>query len=414
MLFSTTAQAAGSGGVNAPEMRDRPYLILISIDGFRWDYQDLYDTPALDRIAAQGVRADAMIPVFPTLTFPNHYSIATGLYPANHGLISNKFPSKDRTKFYSLYDRETVQDGAWYGGEPIWVASEKNGLVSAAYFFVGTEAAIDGVHPTYWRAFDAKIPGLSRVDQVLEWLAMPDEQRPHLVTLYFEDVDHATHKFGPGSEQSITSIQRVDAYLDKLMSGIAALPNANEVYIVVVSDHGQSAVNKKAQPFIIDTVADLEGLMVIDHGAVAFIYLPEPDPRRAEELRDVINQSWEHGRAMLRSEVPKSWHVTETAGFADLIVQSDPGYTVFSSKEEASHSSTGDHGWAPEWADMRGIFLASGPRLPKGIRIPPIEAVDVYPLMMEILGLPITTATDGDLKLLPGLLQSFYLGADLS
>ena len=405
LLFSNAAAAAGSGGVNAPENWNRPYLILVSIDGFRWDYQDLYDTPALDQIAAQGVRADAMIPVFPTLTFPNHYSIATGLFPANHGLIGNKFPSKDGSKFYSLQDRETVQDGTWYGGEPIWVAAERNGLVSAAYYFVGTEAAVDNVPMSYWHTYDKSISGMSRVDQVLQWLSMPREQRPHLVTLYFEDVDTATHDHGPDSAQSIASIEAVDEYLNHLMAGIAALPIADQVYLVIVSDHGQSGFKQDAAPLIIDQVASLDGLTVVDHGTAAFIYMPGQDPHRVEELRDAINQSWKHGRAMLRSEVPQNWQVTETAGFADLIVQADPGYSVYSSTQKAGHASLGDHGWAPEFSDMQGIFLASGPRLPKGTRIPAIDVVDVYPLMMAILDLPITIKIDGDPQLLPGLLE---------
>lgn len=407
LFFGLTVQAAGSGGINAPDQRDKPYLVLVSIDGFRWDYQDLYNTPALDRIAATGIRADAMIPVFPTLTFPNHYSIATGLYPANHGLIGNRFPSQDRSRFYSLYDRESVQDGSWYGGEPVWVAAERNGMVSAAYYFVGTEAAVNGVPMTWWHAFDASVPGLSRVDQALAWLAMPTEQRPHLITLYFEDVDSATHQYGPGSPQSIAAIERVDSYLDKLMAGIRELPVAQDVYLVVVSDHGQSGVNRDAQPLILDQLANLDGLTVVDHGTAAYLYFPEPDRQRAEEIHDTINASWGQGKAILSSDAPDEWHLTETAGFADIIVQADPGFLVFSSRQEAGKASPGDHGWAPGFQDMHGIFLARGPGLPKGVRIPPIEVVDVYPLLMEVLGLPISTAIDGDPSLLPGLLVEY-------
>jgi predicted AlkP superfamily pyrophosphatase or phosphodiesterase len=404
LLLPGGLSASGSGGINAPDVRDRPYLILVSIDGFRWDYQDLYDTPAMDRIAATGVRADAMIPVFPTLTFPNHYSIATGLYPAHHGLIGNRFPSEDGQKFYSLYDRESVQDGSWYGGEPIWVAAERAGLVTAAYYFVGTEAPVDGVPMTYWQEFDAKVPGISRVNQALEWLAMDETRRPHLVTLYFEHVDTATHTYGPGTPQSIAAIEQVDGYLGELLQGIASLPIADEVYIILVSDHGQARI-KDDDPLIIESVASLDGVLSVDHGAISFLYLAGSDRDRAIEIRDAINRSWNQGRAMLRDETPASWHLTETAGFADLIVQADPGYTVYSSSRQSRHSSVGDHGWAPEFEDMRGIFLASGPRLPKGVRVAPISATDVYPLMMQILSLPISGAIDGDLERLPSLLQ---------
>lgn len=405
LLLSGIAIFAGSGCVNTPEQRDKPYLILVSIDGFRWDYQDLYDTPNLDHIAASGVKAERMIPVFPTLTFPNHYSIATGLYPANHRLIENQFPSKDRKRFYSLRDRESVHDASWYAGEPVWVAAERNGVISAAYFFVGTEAPINGIHPTYWHTFDHKIPGNDRVDQVIEWLSLPEDQRPHMITLYFEDVDSSTHRYGPGSDQSVAAIRQTDDYLGRLLAGVADLPVADHVYIIVVSDHGQSAIKQDAEPFILESVVSLDGLTVVDHGSSAFIYLPEPDPGRAITIRNAINNTWKHGKAMLREEAPDAWRATEEAGFAEIIVQADPQYLVFSSADRARNPSLGDHGWAPEFQDMHGIFLATGPRLPKGERIPAIDVIDVYPLMMEILELPVTKPVDGDPDILPSLLK---------
>jgi len=403
-MLGTALHAAGTGGINSPDQRNKPYVILVSIDGFRWDYQDLYETPTLDRIAARGIRADRMIPVFPTLTFPNHYSIATGMYPANHKLIGNKFPSADRRRYYTPSDSSEVQDGSWYAGQPVWVAAEKNGLVSAAFFYVGTEAVIDGTPISYWNEYDESISGVTRVDQVLAWLSMPEDRRPHMITLYFEDVDVVTHSYGPGSSQSIAAIKRVDDYIGRLMSGIATLPFANDVNVVIVSDHGQSMFKTDVEPFIIDRVADLEGLTVVDHGTSAFLYLERPDHDRAISIRDAINAHWEHGRAMLHEDTPPGWRVTEGAGFADIIVQADPGYAVFSSPARTNLIAS-SHGWPREFEDMHSIFLATGPRLPKGKRIPAIEAVDVYPLLMEILELPVTTPIDGDPELLTNLLQ---------
>lgn len=405
LLLCVFGCATGSGGVNAPDMRDRPYLILVSIDGFRWDYQDLVDTPALDEIAASGVRAESMLPVFPTLTFPNHYSIATGLYPANHKLIGNHFPNKERTRFYSLADRTAVQDGYWYGGQPIWVAAEKSGMVSAAYFFVGSEAPVDATPLTYWHDFDASIPGSERVRQTLQWLSMPSARRPHMITLYFEDVDTATHDYGPGSQQSFAAIEKVDGYLQELIDGIHALPISDQTYVVVVSDHGQTAFLTDAEPFIIDTVANLNDVIPIDHETSAFLYFKNPDKARAVSIRDAINGAWDHGRAMLPEDTPAAWQVNSEAGFADVIVQADPGYAVYTSEEHVRDDAVGGHGWPPESKDMHGIFLASGRRLPQGARIESIKNIDVYPLMMEILGLPITTPIDGDRQELVELLQ---------
>lgn len=405
LLAATAVAAQGSGGVNSPEQRDKPYLVLVSLDGFRWDFQDLHETPALDRLTANGVRAEQMIPVFPTLTFPNHYSIATGLYPAAHRLIGNTFPNADLSEWYSLGRREAVQNGAWYAGEPVWVAAEKAGMVTAAYYFVGTEANIQGIPMTYWHQFDASVPGLERVEQVIRWLSMPEAKRPHFITLYFEDVDTATHGYGPGSEQSNAAIERVDSYLGALLDGIETLPDADDVYLFVVSDHGLLEKKIDDTIFVIDAVADLEGVSVVDHGAAAFIYFPEPDAERAGAIRDAINDEWKYGKAMLRDEAPAAWRVTEDAGFAEVIVQADPGYLVYSTGERVQRRSKGDHGWAPEAPGMHAFFAASGPRLPKGKTTGPIRSVDVYPLMMEILGLPVVTPIDGDPDKLTRLLK---------
>ena len=406
LVPASQLQAAGSGGINSPKHLGKPYVILVSIDGFRWDYQDLYDTPALDRIAQEGVRAERLIPVFPTLTFPNHYSIATGLYPANHGLVGNTFATVNREAWYSISRRETVEDGWWYGGVPIWVAAETAGMVTAAYYFVGTEAAVQGVPMSHWHTFDETVPGMKRVDQVLEWLELPPEQRPHLVTLYFEDVDKATHDYGPGSRQSVDSIRRVDQYIEKLQSGLDALPHGGDVYLIVVSDHGQMEKKVDEEIFLIDSVVDTQGLAIVNHGAVAFVYIPNGPAERAVEVRDAINENWAHGRAYLPRETPEAWKVTENSRFADVIVQADPGFLVFSGAARVEKKSRGDHGWAPEAEGMHGIFLASGPGLPHGRQIDPIRAVDIYPLMMKILGLPITTSIDGDPEALVHLLKA--------
>lgn len=402
IIWTPLAVAAGSGGFNAPEQRDKPYLVLVSIDGFRWDYQDLYDTPALDRIAKNGVRAARMLPVFPTQTFPNHYSIATGLYPAHHGLIDNTFPNPERTDWYSIHDRPSVETGGWYHGEPVWVAAEKAGMVTAAYYFVGTEAPIQGVAMTYWHSYDESVGGDEKVRQVFEWLSMPADKRPHFITLYFEDVDTASHDFGPGSDESIVAIARVDGWIGTLLDGIEGLPYGRDVYVIVVSDHGQLPTQTGNDYLIMDEAVDIEGLTIVQHGAIAFVYVPPDEPGRAARMADAINANWTHGRAILREDAPPAWHLNEEAGFADLIIQPDPGFLVFSTAERSKWRTAGNHGWAPETEGMHAIFLACGPRLPRGKEIGPISVVDVYPLMMEILGLPITSPIDGDPgKLLP-------------
>ncbi|MFQ5548531.1 MAG: ectonucleotide pyrophosphatase/phosphodiesterase [Woeseia sp.] len=395
----------GSGGINAPEQRDKPYLILISIDGFRWDYMDLYETPALDRLAARGVRAESLEPVFPTLTFPNHYSIATGLYPANHGVVANDFPDTASDEWYLYKKPEIVQQGRWYGGEPIWVAAERSGMVAAAFFFVGTEADIDGIRPTYWHRFDYQISASRRVDQVLDWLAMPVETRPHMITLYFEHVDVDSHEYGIGSKESVSAIENIDRHLGMLLDGIGELPHGEDVYIVLVSDHGQSDYKENQSILVLDALVDLDGISIIEGGSFMFLFFDERDPARARQMRDSINGRWRHGRAWLPGETPVSWHMTNGSRFPDLIVQPDPHYGVVSSPDKIAELDRGDHGWNPSFKDMHGIFIAAGPRLPGATTLGTVSNLDIFPLMMEILGLPLTTAIDGDPDRLTRLLK---------
>jgi predicted AlkP superfamily pyrophosphatase or phosphodiesterase len=375
----------GSGGRNAADRLDSPYLILISIDGFRWDYPSIYATPVLDSLAAGGVRAEAMRPVYPTLTFPNHYSIATGLYPAEHGIIHNHFPNSERSAWYHLWDRSSVEDGSWYGGEPIWVAAEKAGMVSAAYYFVGTEAAINDVSPSHWYSFDESVPAHARVEQVINWLRLPAAERPHMITLYFEDVDTAGHDFGQGSAELAAAVGRVDTNIGRLLDAIDDLEIRDKVHVLVVSDHGQAGHTYPEKALILSDHIDLDGLEIIDGGTYASIYQDVPDKMRAVEIRDAINANWSHGRAYLRDETPAHWRVTDDARFPDIFVAPDLHHTVLSNGDDRHKLHPGDHGWGPENREMHGIFFASGPRLAAGEQIAEISAVDIYPLMLELL-----------------------------
>ena len=374
-----------TGGRNAPGKADSPYLILVSIDGFSWDYLSTYPTPALDRIAGSGVRAESMRPVFPSLTFPNHYSIATGLYPSEHGIVHNHFPDEARDDWYHLWDRSSVEDARWYGGETVWVTAENNGLVSAAYYFVGTEAAIGGVSPSHWHSFDASVPGSDRVAQVIDWLKWPADRRPHLITLYFEHVDTAGHDFGRGSPELAAAVAEVDTNIGRLLDAIAEAELPGEVYVLVVSDHGQANYVDPETTFVLRDHIDLTGLEVTAGGAYAWIYQQQPDRKRALAIRDAINEAWAHGHAVLRDEAPAEWRVDDSLRFPEIFVIPDLGYGVVAEREAVQRLKNGDHGWDPSNKAMHGIFLAAGPGLPEGVTIGEVSAVEIYPLMLELL-----------------------------
>jgi len=389
LTWMTLPALAGESSVrtNAPQQWDKPYLVLVSIDGFRWDYPELVETPALDRIAARGLKAEAMQPTFPTLTFPNHFSIATGRLPRQHGLVANDFLHQDRQRWYRSKDRATVEDGEWYLAEPIWVTAERAGMLTAAYYFVGTEADVGGIRPTHWFRFDGDTSGEDRVRQVLEWLAEPPESRPHFITLYFEDVDEVSHDHGPGSPESLQAIRTVDRQIGQLLDGIAALPHGDEVYLLLLSDHGAAAYRTDREPLVLDQLVDLSGTDAVEGGPYVYLYFEQGSDERIVAVRDTINAHWDCGRALLPEEAPAAWQVAAGQRFADLLVQADPGCAVISTASKRGKITPGDHGWAPEMPEMRGIFYALGPSIAPGSRAGLIGVTEVQPLMLYILGL---------------------------
>lgn len=388
---------------NTAEQQNKPYLVLVSFDGFRWDYASLTDTPNMDRMARAGLKAEALQPAFPTVTFPNHFSIASGTLPWRHGIVANDFPNDDGVDWYRYKDRSDVQDGAWYLAEPVWTSAEKAGMRTAAYYFVGTEADFDGIRPSHWREFDADVPGRARVRQVLDWLGGPEESRPHLLTLYFEDVDDHGHWFGPGSEKNLRAVRGLDELLGMLLDGIASLPYGDDVYVVLVSDHGQ-AYYRQHDPLILDEWLNLEGTTVINGGPFAFIHLDTDEPGRAISMRDTVNQNWDCGRAYLPDEFPQSWRAGSSERYPDVLVQADAGCGVITSQANRHKMTAGDHGWAPDVPEMRGILYATGPRIAAGTRTGIVHVTDIYPMMLEILGLEAPGPVDGDPEVLTGLL----------
>ena len=389
----------GTGGINAPETLDKPYVVLVSFDGFRHDYVSRYDTPSFDRVADTGAGADALIAVYPSLTFPSHYSIATGLYPEHHGIVGNRFFDPVRGEEYHSRNPATVQDGTWYGGEPIWVTAETQGMVAAAMLFVGTEAAVGGVRPTFWTPYDASGSHRERVDQVLAWLSLPAHARPHLITLYFSAVDGAGHDAGPASPGVEGAVRQVDGALGRLLDGIGMLGHGDQVSVVLVSDHGMGSVDPD---LVIDLreIADLRDTRVVVTGPGANLFVGG-DQDRARTVRDDINDGLRGGRAYLRDEVPDALRYRANPRIGDLVVVAEPGAMI--GMGGASPPPLGMHGWDPHHPDMHGIFLAAGPEIVPGRRVGPVESVHVYPFLARLLHLMPHPDIDGDLSVLAPL-----------
>ena len=391
---------AGTGGANALETLDKPYVVLVSFDGFRHDYLARYDTPSFDHVAHTGGGADALIPVYPSLTFPSHYSIATGLYPERHGIVGNRFFDPGRGEAYHYLNTSTVQDGTWYGGEPIWVTAETQGMVAAAMLFVGTEAAVGGVRPTFWTPYDTRGSHRQRVDQVVAWLSLPAHARPHLITLYFSAVDGAGHDAGPASPAVEDAVRQVDNALGRLLDGLGMLPYGDQVSVVLVSDHGMGSVDPGLVTDL-GEIADLRNTHVVVTGPGANLFVGG-DADRARTVRDDINDGLRGGRAYLRDEVPEALRYRADPRIGDVVVVAEPGAMI--GMGGSSPPPPGMHGWDPRHPDMHGIFLATGPEIAPGRRVGPVESVHIYPFLARLLHLTPHPDIDGDLSVLAPLL----------
>lgn len=385
--------AQGTRGINAPSQRDKPYVILISFDGFRPEYLQRLDLPNFEYVWREGVRSTGMYSVFPSKTFPAHYSIVTGLYAEHHGLVANNFHDPVRGARYSMYDTLTVWDSSWYRGEPLWVTAEKQGMVAASYFWVASEAAIGGVRPTFWKRYDGRVRNFDRVDTVLAWLALPEERRPHVVTMYFSDTDAAAHSHGPLSPQLDSAAARVDSALGRLLDGVERLPIRDRVYFILVSDHGMSEVSPRWY-VALDTLIDLTGVNIAEAGPSANLHV-EGGRARATALRDSINRRMRHGRAYLREETPEHLRYRADPRIGDLVIVMEDHFQV-GRADRPPIEGTATHGWDPTLPSMHALFIARGPGIPAGKTIGPFESVHVYPFITELLGLQWAREIDGE------------------
>jgi len=265
-------------------------LILVSIDGYRADYLDRGHSPVLAALAAGGVRAKGMRPVFPSLTYPNHYTLATGLYPDQHGVVNNTMHDPVLGNF-SPSNRAANTDGRWWDrAEPIWVTAQKQGLRTASVFYPGTQAEIRGVRPAYWQLFDSSVPPDDRVDQVLTWLDLPPDQRPRFVSLYFEQVDVAGHNYGPDSLQVDEAMVTVDAALGRLVAGLRQRNVFDTTNLIILSDHGMSASSPERM-VLLDSIVDVEHIELTSSIVNAAInpkpgYAAEVEREIADRFRD--------------------------------------------------------------------------------------------------------------------------------
>jgi predicted AlkP superfamily pyrophosphatase or phosphodiesterase len=389
---------------NSAAQQSKHYVILVSLDGFRYDYAQKYGAKNLMQMAALGASApQGMIPSYPTLTFPNHYTLVTGLYPEHTGIVANNFYDPARKGRYGYQDPKSSVDGSWYGGTPLWVLAEQQGMRSASFFWVASEAEIQGKRPSYYLRYDATFPDEKRVDVVLSWLQLPPEKRPHFITLYYPNVDYAGHKHTPDSPEVADAVKHLDEMIGRLVTGLASLKLP--VDLIVVSDHGEVAAQKEWT--YLDRFTDLSHFETAGDVATTLLY---PDSEAsAENAYENLRGASDKFKTYRRSDVPVHLHYNSNPREGDpIVVATVPAY-IRAHEElgfgDPPNTDPGQHGYDPQLVpDMKAIFYATGPDIQTGVTVEPFENVDVYPLIAKILGLRVGTI-DGRLRALQGILQ---------
>ena len=368
----------------------QPPLILISIDGFRWDYLGRGLSPNLSALAAGGVRAERMIPSFPSITFPNHYTLVTGLYPDHHGIVNNTF---EDPKLPGVFKMASKEEAWWDEATPIWVTAERQGLPTATMFWPGSDTVIHGVRPRHWELFNAAVPGEARVDKLLSWLDLPPAERPRFLTLYFNIVDSNGHIFGPDSTQVGQAIGKTDESIGRLIAGLKARGiGAN---LIVVADHGM-APTAPERTILLDDVIDLSAVHLVFDDAVSGIDIPATSAGQAARAK--LLAAHDHMRCWNKADIPARFHYGTNPRVPDVICAAEVGWLMETRAGQAKphFPLNGEHGYDNLDPRMGALFIANGPAFRHGLVVKPFANVDVYPLMTKVLGLK-PEPNDGDL-----------------
>lgn len=373
------------GSWQAPEIdeEERKPLLLIGVDGVKPSYleEGFASTPNFDRLADDGVLAESLKPVFPSHTFPNLYSIVTGLYPGNHGIVGNTVYDPDRDETLSMRDNEAQTDPAWWGGEPIWATVETQGLRAGTFFWVGSEAKIGGVEPTHYVSYNSMIPHNARTDQVANWLT-DDDEPVDFATLYFASPDGAGHEHGPEAPEVVNAIEGVDHQLGRLINQLESRGLWPDINVIILSDHGMIELDEDKVIFL-DDIIDLRDVDVVEWSPVAMI---NPEPGKSDAVYDALKAEEDNFSVYRREDLPDRYNLNSHPRVADIVVIADLPYSLGSRYFHSQQGLfSGGHGFDPEYPEMHGFFLAHGPDFPAGERTDTLKLVDIYALMTHLL-----------------------------
>jgi predicted AlkP superfamily pyrophosphatase or phosphodiesterase len=375
-------------------------VLLISIDGLRPDYLSRTDTPVLDQLIANGTLAEHLIPIFPTKTFPNHYTTVTGLYAEHTGIVSNSMMDAELGRF-SMGNRQAVSDARWWGGEPIWVTAEKQGVRAGTLFWPGSEAPVGGLYATHWLEYDDDLPHDARVDTLISWFQATSDRPLQFATFYMSQVDSYGHWYGPDSDSVAVALKEVDRTLGYLISELERIGVWPHVNVIITSDHGMTEVSND-RVILIDEIISLDDVIVHDWSPVAMI---QPNSGKTQHVYASLKAAEDNYSVYLKDELPDRYRLKNHSRVPEIVVVADIGYTITTrDRFEARGVSGGAHGYDPMEPDMNAFFMASGPAFKSGIVIEAFESVHIYELMCALLGLD-SAPNDGDLSIMAPILR---------
>ena len=362
-------------------------LLLVSIDGLRADALGRGDTPNLDRIASTGVHAQWMRPSYPVLTFPNHYTLVTGLRPDHHGIVHNSMNDAALGRFV-VADTRAARVPDWWQGVPLWSSAERAGIATAVWAWPGVMAPRDGVLPRQWQQFDAAIPLQSRMQRIAEWITGAEGARPGFVAVYLENVDGKGHDHGPDAAETRAAIRAVDAAIGDLLARLDDAGLAERINLVVVSDHGMAEV-PEGHYLAVEDMASMEEAEVVSIGQVIGVV-----PRSGHEatVADRLVGRHAHYQCWPKAGIPDRLHYGGHPRVPPIVCQMDEGWNALPRETIARRDANGSHdrgahGYDPDSPAMRAVFIARGPALREGEVLAPFDNVDVYPLLARLLGI---------------------------
>lgn len=384
-------------------------VLLISLDAFRYDYIDRGFTPTLDKLADDGVKAMYLQPAYPSSTFPNHLSIVTGLYPMNHGIIANDFTEYDTGKKFTISDTTSKFDSYWYSGERFWETCKKNEVVSASYFWPGSELNEAIRQPDYYEVYEHNRDYMTRVNGVLSWLDLPKEKRPQFITLYFDAPDSYAHKFGTESEELNQAIKNLDSVINQLFIGLKQRNLFDEINIIIVSDHGMTNLSKE-RVIEVDKIIPEEFAEVTSHTAYSLI---EPKEGYVEKVKELLRINQKNYHFYDRDSIPERFNYGKNRRISKILMIADCGWAL-SNNQKWSDKYVASHGYDNQCKDMQGLFIAKGLNFKNNYKSAGLMNIDIYPLLAKLLDIKYSHTIDGDLNRIIHILKNEWNGKKIN